>query len=174
MHLGIVSSKIEDTSLEAQEIFLDNITLIAPANHRWAIRGRIRPEEILEEKVIMREETSGTRRVVLTELAKHDISLDDLNVSLELGNAEAIVHTVATGYGVSFVSNLAAAYAVKQGDVVEMAMEDLALQRKIYMVRKRTSTPHRPRDVFWGFYPRAVQYRYLYTVKPQRKKTVYP
>ena len=94
-HLCVVSTEVSDPSLETQEFFADTITLIVPARHRWALRKRIKPEEILEERVIMREETSGTRRVVLTELAKHDISLEDLNVSLELGNAEAIVRTVA-------------------------------------------------------------------------------
>jgi DNA-binding transcriptional LysR family regulator len=173
-HLGIVSSEMEDLSLEAQEIFIDNITLIVPANHRWVMRGRIKPEEILEEKVIMREETSGTRRVVLTELAKHDISLDDLNVFLELGNAEAIVHTVAAGYGVSFVSNLAAAYAVEQGSVVEITIEGLTLQRKIYMVRKRIAAPHRPRDVFWGFIHEPSNTDIFKQLKPPRKKTGCP
>jgi DNA-binding transcriptional LysR family regulator len=150
-HLCVVSYEISDASLEAQDFFADTITLIVPANHRWALRKRIEPEEILEEKVIMREETSGTRRVVLTELAKHDISLDDLNISLELGNAEAIVRTVAAGYGVSFVSTLATACPLERGNVIDIAVEGLSLYRKVYMVRKRLSEPHRPRDAFWSF-----------------------
>jgi len=150
-HLGVVSTEINDAGLEEQEFFLDTITLIVPANHRWATRKTITPEELLEEKIIMREETSGTRKVVLTELAKHDISLDDLNVFLELGNAEAIVHTVAAGYGVSFVSSLATACPVEKGKVADVAVEGLTLQRKVYMIRKRITSPHRPRDVFWGF-----------------------
>ena len=108
-HLGVVSSEIDDPSLESQEFFRDTITLIVAANHRWALRKSIEPSELLEEKMIMREGTSGTRWVVLTELAKHDISLEDLDVSMELGNAEAIVRTVAAGYGISFVSSLASA-----------------------------------------------------------------
>jgi DNA-binding transcriptional LysR family regulator len=99
----------------------------------------------------MREATSGTRRVVLTELTKYDISLDDLKVFMELGNAEAIVRTVAAGYGVSFVSELAAADALRSGNVVDIHVDGINLQRSIFMVRKRISAPHRPRDVFWGF-----------------------
>ena len=150
-HLCVVSTEVSDPSLETQEFFADTITLIVPARHRWALRKRIKPEEILEERVIMREETSGTRRVVLTELAKHDISLEDLNVSLELGNAEAIVRTVAAGYGVSFVSTLATACPLERGNVVDITVDDLSLYRKIYMVRQRLSDPHRPRDAFWSF-----------------------
>jgi DNA-binding transcriptional LysR family regulator len=150
-HIGVISTENAEPSLESQEFFRDTIGLIAPANHRWAMRKSIAPEEILEEKIIMREETSGTRKVVLTELAKYDISLDDLNVFLELGNAEAIVHTVAAGYGISFVSTLASACPLEQGNVVDIHVNGLNLQRKVFMVRKRISGPHRPRDVFWSF-----------------------
>ena len=150
-HLCVVSTEASDPSLEAQEFFGDTITLIVPANHRWALRKRIQPEELLEEKVIMREETSGTRRVVLSELAKHDISLEDLNVALELGNAEAIVRTVAAGYGISFVSTLATACPLERGNVVDVQVEGLFLHRKVYMVRQRLSDPPRPRDAFWSF-----------------------
>jgi DNA-binding transcriptional LysR family regulator len=150
-HIGVVSSEINDSSLEAQEFFRDTITLIVPANHRWTMRKSIEPAEILEEKIIMREEKSGTRRVVLTELAKFDISLDDLDVFMELGNAEAIVRTIAAGFGISFVSSLASACPLERGNVIELPVSGLDLQRKVYMVRKRVSAPHRPRDVFWSF-----------------------
>jgi len=150
-HLGVVSTEVDDTSLESQKFFRDVITLIVPSSHRWAFRKVIDPAELLEEPIIMREETAGTRRVVLAELAKHDISLDDLNIFLELGNAEAIVRTVAAGYGISFVSSLASACPMERGNVTDIDVEGITLQRNVYMVRKRISAPHRPRDVFWSF-----------------------
>lgn len=150
-HISVISSENADPSLEAQEFFRDTITLIVPVNHRWATQESITPEEILEEPVIMREETSGTRRVVLSELAKFDISLDDMNVFLELGNAEAIVGTVAAGFGISFVSTLASACPLERGNVANIRVNGLDLQRRVFMVRKRVNAPHRPRDVFWGF-----------------------
>lgn len=150
-HLGVLSTEVDDTSLESQRFFRDVITLIVPSNHRWAFRKRVEPSELLEEPIIMREETSGTRRVVLTELAKHDISLDDLNVFMELGNAEAIVRTVAAGYGISFVSSLASACPMERGNVIDIEVDGMSLQRNVYMVRKRISAPHRPRDVFWSY-----------------------
>ena len=150
-HIGVVSSEIDDMSLELQEFFRDTITLIVPANHRWVMRKMIEPAEILEEKIIMREETSGTRKVVLAKLAKHDISLEDLDVFMELGNSEAIVRTVADGYGISFVSTLATACPLEKGNVINIPVKGLDLQREIFMVRTRVSAPHRPRDVFWSF-----------------------
>jgi DNA-binding transcriptional LysR family regulator len=150
-HLGVMSREVSDQNLEIQEFFQDTIVMIVPAHHRWARRASIEPSELLEEPLIMREPTSGTRRVVLEELAKHDISLEDLNIFLELGNAEATVRTVADGYGIAFVSELAADYPLERGAIVAVPVEGLLLQRKIYMARKRVGEPYRPRDAFWSF-----------------------
>lgn len=150
-HVGVLSREIRDPNLEVQEFFRDKITLIVPANHHWAKRSAIEPSELLPEPMIMREPTSGTRSVVLEELAKHDISLEDLNIFMEVGNAEAIVRTIASGYGIGFVSELAADYALERSSVSSVRVEGVNLQRTIYMVRKRISDSYRPRDAFWSF-----------------------
>jgi DNA-binding transcriptional LysR family regulator len=150
-HIGVLSHEILTAGLESQEFFRDTITLIVPPDHRWAYRKVIEPSELLEEPLIIREETSGTRQVVLSELSKFDISLDDLNIFMELGNAEAIVRTVAAGYGIAFVSTLATACPLERGNVVDLNVEGLNLNRTIYMVRSASGNLHRPRDVFWGF-----------------------
>ena len=55
--------RLRDSNLEMQEFFHDTIKLIVPESHRWAARKTIEPAELLEEQIIMREPTSGTRRV---------------------------------------------------------------------------------------------------------------
>lgn len=98
----------------------------------------------MEEPLIIREQTSGIRRVVPFELAKYDIGLSDLNVFMELGNAEAIVCTVAAGYGIAFVSKLATACPLERGNVVEIDIDGIDLKRTIYVARKADSSPYRP------------------------------
>ncbi len=149
--IGVLSREISGPNLEIQEFFTDKIILIVPAGHRWARRPSIDSSELIQEPLILREPTSGTRSVVFEELAKHDIGLEDLNVFMELGNAEAIVRTVAAGFGVGFVSELAADYPLERGDVVSVHVDGLNLQRTIYMIKKHIGESNRPRDVFWSF-----------------------
>ena len=150
-NLGVVSYEIPGKEIELQEFFHDSITMIVPSDHPFVLREKILPEDLLGEQIIMREDTSGTRKIVLTELASHDISLDDLNNFMEVANAEAIVRTVAAGYGISFVSKLAAACAIDRGNVIAIPVEGLNLVRTVFMVRKRLKVYHRPADAFWGF-----------------------
>jgi DNA-binding transcriptional LysR family regulator len=150
-NLGVLSRETYAEGLESQEFFTDDIVLIIPTNHPWAARHSIDPSELIGSPFILREQTSGTRQVMLIELGKHDIHLDDLNIFLEVGNAEAIVETVSAGFGVSFVSRLAAASALREKRVLAIPVRDLELKRKVYMVRRTFETPIRAQEVFWGF-----------------------
>jgi DNA-binding transcriptional LysR family regulator len=151
-NLAVVSSyDLCRDGLECQEFFNDLITLIVPADHPWTLRQAVEPADLLAEPMIMREPTSGTRRVLLTELAQHDIGYDDLRIFLELGNAEAIVRTVEAGFGVSFVSTLSADWSLRLGRVAAVPVTGLQLRRTVYMVRRTLETPNRPQEVFWSF-----------------------
>lgn len=150
-NLGVLSREAFEEGLESQEFFTDQIILIVPKGHPWAHRQSIEPDDLLDVQLILREPTSGTRRVLLTELGKYDIHLEDLDVFLELGNAEAIVETVAAGFGVSFVSRLSAGYALRERTVVEVLISGLELKRKVYMVRRAIESPNRAQEAFWSF-----------------------
>ena len=151
-NLGVVSSyDYCQGNFECQEFFNDSIALIVPNDHPFAQRPFIYPDDLLNERLLCREATAGTRRVLITELAKHDITMDDLNSFLELGNAEAIVKTVEAGFGIAFVSTLAAEWAIDLGRVTAVPVNGLDLKRTIYMIRPMLNEPNRAQEVFWDF-----------------------
>lgn len=150
-NLGVVSSEITSPGTENQLFFQDHLMLIAPKDHPWASRPFVEADELLNEPIILREESSGTRKVMLSALAQRDIQLEDLKVFMTLGNTEAIVHTVASGYGVSIVSQLAAECCLERGKIVGVPLADLDLVRDIYMVRSKVDRPSRAQEVFWSF-----------------------
>lgn len=149
--LGVLSRESFAEGLESQEFFTDHIVFVVPAGHPWALKSSIEPAELTDAMMIMREPTSGTRKVLLTELGKHDIHFSDLNIFLEVGNAEAIVETVAAGYGMAFISRPAVVCAIRQGKVVELPVNGLEMLRKIYMVRRAIEIPNRAQEAFWSF-----------------------
>jgi DNA-binding transcriptional LysR family regulator len=149
--LGVVSYDACGDGMECQEFFNDHIILIVSANHPWASRPSIDPSDLLEIPMIVREPTSGTYRAMLAELGKRSITLDDMNICLEVGNSEAIVKAVEADFGVAFVSRLAADWALERGSVVEVPVTDFDLHRKVYLIRSEVREPHRAVEAFWGF-----------------------
>lgn len=149
--LGVSSKKIEHRDLEYNELFTDDVILIVPADHPWAGYPRVHPDDILEAPVILREEASGTRDVFLSALKRHDIYPEMLNVVMELGNAEAIVMAVEEGIGIAFVSRLAAARGLELGNIAEVHVEGMDLERTIFIVRNNAIVPTRAQMSFWEF-----------------------
>lgn len=153
--LGVSSKQVEHRDLEYQIFFLDQVILIAPAEHRWARFRTIYPDDLLDEPQILREEAAGSREVMMEGLRDHDITPDMLNVAMVLGNAEAIVMAVEEGIGVAFVSRLAAQQGLESGRVVEVKVQGMTLTRNIYLVRNRRIPATRSQTEFWNFVNRS-------------------
>jgi DNA-binding transcriptional LysR family regulator len=149
--LGVTSKRIDHRDLEYREFFSDEVILIAPVDHSWASYGLIYPDDLLDEPMILREEVSGTREVMLEGLHQHDISPDMLNVAMVLGNAEAIEMAVEEGIGIAFISRLAASRCLEAGRIAEVRVEGMSLQRNIYMARNRRLPTTRAQAEFWDF-----------------------
>jgi DNA-binding transcriptional LysR family regulator len=150
-NLGVVSYDACTEELDCQEFFTDHIILIAPRDHPLTGQEPVDPSDLIGIPMIIREHASGTRQVVLAELGRHDIGLEDLDIFMEVGNAEAIVRTVEEGFGISFVSRIAAEGAIERGKIAQVPVRDFSLHRKIYMIRKKLHSANRALESFWAF-----------------------
>lgn len=136
--------------VEYRLLFTDPLVLLVPDNHRWARRRRVDPHELREERVIMREEGSGTYEAVSRGLRGAGLEIDDLNVILTLGNSEAIALAVQEGVGVGFVSQFVAERMVKEG-VQTVALRGVALHQDVYLVQSRRHETTTAQAAFWKF-----------------------
>lgn len=162
VNLAVSSRIIEHRHFDLRPFFTDRIELIVPAGHRWAAFGRIFPEDVLDEPVILREEGSGTTSVLFEALREFDISADMMNVSMILGNAEAIEMAVAEGLGVAFISQLSAARGLELGRVVPITVEGLQLEREIYVLRNHNHPATNAQNIFWDFIDTHDMSQYIY------------
>jgi DNA-binding transcriptional LysR family regulator len=149
--LGVTSCKFEHHELESEPLFDDKVILIVHSSHPWAMKGKAKPADVLNQPLIMREESSCTRETVLEGLKAHDITLDRLNVVMELGSAEAIELAVERGMGIAFVSEMIAARGLSLGLVKKVDLEGLELQRAVLLTRPRDYPFTRAQNKFWVF-----------------------
>ena len=149
--LGVSSKLVEVRDLEYQDFGLDEIILVVPANHPWGKFGKVYPDDLLDEAMILREDGAGTTEVLLDGLRQHSISLDMLNIAMVLGNAEAICMAVEEGIGVAFISRLAARRGLQIGSLKEVQVENMSLHRMLYMARNVNIPSTRSQIAFWEF-----------------------
>lgn len=149
--LGILSSEAGCREVEYRSFFEDRVVLIVPKDHPWAQEKSIKPQQLKGQPFILREETAGTRKVMQAGLLDHDIRVDDLNVAMVLGSAEAIVTAVEAGIGVAFISRIVAHRCIGAGHVVEVPIEGLELLRQLHMIRHSRRAQTRIQRAFWDF-----------------------
>ncbi|MBE7434018.1 MAG: LysR family transcriptional regulator [Anaerolineales bacterium] len=149
--MGVSSKMLEHRDIECQPLFDDRIFLIVPANHPWASYGQATPDDLVGQKIIMREEFSGTCETVMGEMKKFGITPDMLNVVMELGNPEAIEMAVERGVGIAFVSEMVAARGLAFGRVKKVEVRELDLKRTVYIARHIHHPFTRAHSLFWEF-----------------------
>lgn len=151
MPIGISSKLLDHRDLESVPLFEDRVILIAHPDHPWAEFGRALPSDLIDQPIIVREDTSGTCEVVREGLKGFDTTMDMLNIAMELGNAEAIEMAVENGVGIAFVSEMVAARGLAMGRVKRIELEGLDLYRTVYMARNLNRPFTRAQGLFWEF-----------------------
>jgi DNA-binding transcriptional LysR family regulator len=149
--LGILSSEAGCRDVEYRHFFTDRVVLIAPRQHPWVKRRSIKPQELVGQPFILREETAGTRRVMQAGLLEHGIRVHDLDVVMELGNSEAIESSVEAGIGIAFVSRLVAKRGIDAGHIAEVPVVGLDLRRELNMIRNSRRAQTRIQAAFWDY-----------------------
>lgn len=148
---GVSSKHFDHRDLECMPLFEDRIYLIVPINHPWAEYGQAMPDDLLDQKIILREEMSGTCETVMQELKSHGITPDMLNVIMELGNPEAIEMAVERGVGIAFVSEMIAARGLALGRIKKVTLQGMDLRRTVHMARHVNYPFTRAQNLFWDF-----------------------
>jgi len=148
---GVSSKHFDHRDLECVPLFEDRVFLIVPATHPWAAYGQALPDDLLDQKLIMREEVSGTCETVMEGLKSYGITPDMLNVTMELGNAEAIEMAVERGVGIAFVSEMVAARGLAFGRVKKVELQGMDLRRTVHMARNVHYPFTRAQSLFWDF-----------------------
>ena len=149
--IGLASCNFEHRELDCVPMFEDKLTLVVSSHHPWAKSGKALPADLLDQRLITREESSGTRVTVMEGLKPHGITQDMLNVVMTLGSAEAIGMAVERGVGIAFVSEMIAARGIAMGRLARVDVEGLDLRRTVYMARRIGDPFTKSQTLFWEY-----------------------
>jgi DNA-binding transcriptional LysR family regulator len=132
--LGVVGAIGQQDNMLFEKWLTDELVLIVPPGHRWWGKT-IDIAELIDEKLIMREEGSGTRKSMLDILDKQGIYVGDLKVEMELGSTRSVISAVQADMGIAFVSSWAAADIIEAGKVGNAKLKGINMARSFYLAR---------------------------------------
>lgn len=117
--LGFVEGTVDGSGLDVIPVGGDRLGLYAAIDHPLAGR-RVEREDLLRISWAVRERGSGTRDHFVAGMAVHGLSLEDLDIRLELPSNGAVLEAAKAGGLVASVSTLAAASRIQAGTLAEI------------------------------------------------------
>lgn len=149
--LGLIEGPARRRDVHAEPFLDDELVLMVPASHEWADAPPIQARQLADARLLMREQGSGTRRVVELALEKAGVKLKSLKIAMDLDSTEAIKSAVEAGLGVGFASRWATYKEVEMGTLRLVEIAGLRILRQFTLIYPAGPEPHGPAGSFRRF-----------------------
>lgn len=141
---GFVGGHLAGDEVDVLPWITDELRLIVPKGHRFA-KGTVKPQDLLKEQFILREQGSATRAVVAAHLRKVNI---EPKAVMEIENPESVKKAVQSGLGIAFISAFAVETELKAGTVVVVNIRNLEMRRELKIVYRKDKHLSRAANAF--------------------------
>jgi len=169
--LGLIEGPARHREVRTEPFMEDELVLIAPAHSEMR---KLTREQLHSTNLLMREQGSGSRRVVEMALGKAGIKTKHFATVMNLDSSEAIKSAVEAGLGVGFVSRWAIAKELELGTLRIVEIPGLRVTRSFTLVRRTGPVPKGPAGSFRSFAIERVRALSTALKKPNRHLVAHP
>jgi DNA-binding transcriptional LysR family regulator len=148
LSIGLIEGPARDRGIRTEPFMQDELVLIMPPTFESDQMSR---SQLLASNLLMREQGSGSRRVVELALGKADLKLKSFKNVMNLDSTEAIKSAVEVGLGVGFVSRWAISKEVELGALRVAEVAGLKVDRHFSLISRTGPEPQGPAAAFRSF-----------------------
>jgi DNA-binding transcriptional LysR family regulator len=139
--IGLIEGPARDRGVRTEPFMEDELVLITPKDF---VAGRLSRAQLLGSVLLMREQGSGSRRVVETALEKAGFKLKRFRKVMDLDSTEAIKSAVEAGLGLGFVSRWAISKELEVGTLNVAQVTGLRITRHFTLLSRTGPEPQGP------------------------------
>lgn len=133
IQLALVGETAVDERVELEPFLSDEIIGIAKPGLLPIRRGKVSPDLIGEQTLLVRERNSSTRQIAERALSEAGVRAESV---WELDSSEAIKRAAREGLGVAFLSRYAVAEEVERGELESFRLAGRPpIERRLYIAR---------------------------------------
>ena len=141
IHIGLIEGPVpRHKDLKVESFWEDELVVVIPDFHPWASRDSITLAELPLERLVTREDGSGTRKVMEMALKERGLDLDQLNITMELGSTQAIKQVVSAGLGITIISSLTVRRECDQKVFKSLKIQDAPVYRPLSILTNAQTT----------------------------------
>lgn len=135
IHIGLIEGPVpRHKELVVESFWEDELVVVVPSFHPWALRNSITLAELSQERLITREVGSGTRKVMEMALKERGLDPAQLNITMELGSTQAIKQVVSAGLGITIISSLTVRRECDQKIFKALKIQDSPVYRPLSLL----------------------------------------
>jgi len=146
--VGLIEGPARDRAVHTEPFMQDELVLITPPDFE---SDRLSRDQLLGSNLLMREQGSGSRRVVEAALEKAGLKLKSFKYVMDLDSTEAIKSAVEAGLGIAFVSRWAISKELQLGALKVAPVAGLRVTRHFSLISRTGPEPHGPAGAFRAF-----------------------
>ena len=138
LEIGVIGSESSHANLLCQSLWEDELVLAVPVGHPWAQRKAIPVQDLRKTSFILREEGSGTLKILETYLRNAgEDGTNALQVAARFGSSTAVKEGIKSGIGLSILSARAIETELKAGLLKALKIEGISMSRHFFLIRNK-------------------------------------
>lgn len=151
LNFGIVEAPIDHPDVYTEAVLSDELKLVLPAGHDLLAKPAITLDEALAYPFVLREQGSGTRRVMEEVLVRRGYDPQAMRVVMDLGSTGAVKSAVEAGLGISILSQSSVRHEEALGLLHTRTIEGIRFVRSFYAIYLKSSVLPIPAVTFLQF-----------------------
>lgn len=119
---------------------VENFIPVCSPNYQFTTcpqRNLLTLHDLIEERLLLREEGSGTRMILEQSLSCHELNLIDFHNIITIGNMNTIKELVLSACGITFLYETAVEKELLTGQIQKIELQDFDVQHEISIVWKK-------------------------------------
>ena len=152
---ALVEGFFQKSEYDYQEYSDETYIAVCSPDYRFAAgEGKLpdRIETLFPERLLLREEGSGTREVLERWLDTRNLSLEDFRRTTEIGSLQTIRELTKAGCGITFLYETAVRKELAEGALVKIPLKDFRVSHEFTFIWRRGSIyAERYREIFRRF-----------------------
>lgn len=132
---GIIEGISKNPQLKYEQYLKDELVLVCSGQNFEMKKETIKPNELKDYSLLLREPGSGTLEVIAHALKTHHIKLGELNVEMQLGGTESIKSYLIHSKCLAFLSIHSILKELKNNECRIIDIKDMVIERPFHFIQ---------------------------------------
>ncbi len=137
--IGLAEGYYPQNNYDHQPFSTQPFIAVCHCNHAFAVQNVKTLNDLVSERVVVREKGSGTREILERSLAIKGLTFTDFKSSVEVGNMSTIVQLLKKDSGISFLYKIAVEEELTRGILKEIHLKDFKVEHNFDFIWQKNS-----------------------------------